>query len=400
MNNNIHLNYMEELLLKTEKIYSWHLSASYEWVYSNHPNPTPLKNIFTLSDCDFYLRQHVQESASPILLYDDLSLLWAAIPVVAENRQLISIHLLGPVFSSYTSDIYLHEKMDTQNMSIKSKIELFNLIEQIPVINTSVFIRYVSQFSYTLNDAPISIHDIKLQDNSSVLREDEDKQSFTSSGHTSYHYELLMLQSIKDGTPISNFAAQFSSFQIGTMCPDNPLRQKKDEAIALITLFIRTAIQSGISEETAYTCSDYYIQSIEAASTVPDVIQIIEVMYLDITNQVHELSLMQIHNPVVRECMNYLDTNYKEKLDLDELADKLGYTKYYISLRFKKETGITVSEYLTERRISYAKTVLKNPHIKIQEISDELHFSSPSHFSFVFRKYTGVTPTQYRKNAV
>ncbi len=399
MNNKIYLNYIEDLLLDTAKIHSWHLSPSYELIYSNHPTPAPLKNIFSLSTCNTYLKHHFEASISPLLMYDDLFFLWAAIPAYTENEHLINIHLLGPVFSSYTSDNYIKEKMDIQNMSIKSKKELLNLIEQIPVIPTAFFSNYVCQMYYTLNDTIISAGDIKLQ-NDPVLPNKKEKQPFISSTHTSYYYETLLLKSIQDGIPIPNIAALISSAQVGTMCPGDPLRQKKDEAISLITLFTRTAIQSGIMSEKAYTCSDYYIQSIEAVATVPEVIQLIEVMYLDITRQVHEFTCSNIHNHLVRDCMTYLDMHYKEKVNLDQLADTLGYTKYYISLRFKKETGMSISEYITKQRISYAKTMLDNPYISVQTISDELHFSTPSHFTSVFRKHTGITPTQYRNKKI
>lgn len=395
MNNYVYLNYIENLFLNTATLYSWHMNSDFDFIYTNHPAPSPLKNIFLLSSCNEYIKKHFETSASPILLFDDLFFLWAAIPAFTDQNQLINIHLLGPVFSSYTSDCYIKEKMDIQNMSIKSKKELLNLIQQIPVLPTAFLIHYVCQLYYTLNDVSISSNDIKLQAKT-FAQESEPGERFTASTHTPYFYEMLLSKSIQDGIPIPNFSALFASVQIGIMCPGDPLRQKKDEAICLMTIITRTAIQSNIAAEKAYTCSDYYIQSIEAARTVTEVIQLIETMYLDITTQVHEASGNIAHSPVIRDCITYLDTHYKEKIDLNQLANTLGYTKYYLSTRFKKETGVSISEYLTDRRISYAKLLLQNPYTDIQEISDELHFANPSHFSSVFKKITGSTPTQYR----
>ena len=78
-------------------------------------------------------------------------------------------------------------------------------------------------------------------------------------------------------------------------------------------------------------------------------------MYFDITNQVHGATLSAIKNPMIRECITYLDTHYREKINLEELANTLGYTKYYLSTCFKKETGVSISEYIMEKRIAYAK---------------------------------------------
>ena len=395
MNNYAYLNYIEDLFLNTASLYSWHLTPEYDFSYSNHPDFAPLKNIFSLSSCNAYMKQHFQSSMAPVFLFDDFFFLWAAVPAYTEQKQLVNIHLLGPVFSSYTSDSYIKEKMDIQNMSVKSKTELLSLIDQIPVLPTAFLSHYVCQLYYTLNDTPITVNDIKLQENP-MSQSKEKEEDFTASEHSPYYYETLLSQSVQDGIPFSDFSNQISSAQVGTMCPGDPLRQKKDEGIGLVTIFTRAAIQGGISFEKAYTCSDYYIQSIEAASNITEVIQLIETMYFDITNQVHEATLSAIKNPMIRECITYLDTHYKEKINLEELASTLGYTKYYLSTCFKKETGVSISEYITEKRIAYAKLMLKNPSIDMQEISDELCFANPSHFSAVFKKMTGLTPTQYR----
>lgn len=58
-----------------------------------------------------------------------------------------------------------------------------------------------------------------------------------------YYYETLLSQSVQDGIPFPDFSNQISSAQVGTMCPGDPLRQKKDEGIGLVTIFTRAAIQ-------------------------------------------------------------------------------------------------------------------------------------------------------------
>ena len=98
------------------------------------------------------MKQHFQSSMEPFFLFDDFFFLWAAVPAYTEQKKLVNIHLLGPVFSSYTSDSYIKEKMDIKNMSVKSKTELLSLIDQIPVLPTAFLSHYVCQLYYTLND--------------------------------------------------------------------------------------------------------------------------------------------------------------------------------------------------------------------------------------------------------
>ena len=341
------------------------------------------------------MKQHFQSSMEPFFLFDDFFFLWAAVPAYTEQKKLVNIHLLGPVFSSYTSDSYIKEKMDIKNMSVKSKTELLSLIDQIPVLPTAFLSHYVCQLYYTLNDALITVNDIKLQENP-MSQSKEKEEDFTASEHSPYYYETLLSQSVQDGIPFPDFSNQISSAQVGTMCPGDPLRQKKDEGIGLVTIFTRAAIQGGISFEKAYTCSDYYIQSIEAASNITEVIQLIETMYFDITNQVHEATLSAIKNPMIRECITYLDTHYREKINLEELANTLGYTKYYLSTCFKKETGVSALKHIQQKMLDIAKERVFDVTKSISEISYELGFPYPQHFSRLFKKVVGVTPNEYR----
>ena len=188
------------------------------------------------------MKQHFQSSMEPFFLFDDFFFLWAAVPAYTEQKKLVNIHLLGPVFSSYTSDSYIKEKMDIKNMSVKSKTELLSLIDQIPVLPTAFLSHYVCQLYYTLNDALITVNDIKLQENP-MSQSKEKEEDFTASEHSPYYYETLLSQSVQDGIPFPDFSNQISSAQVGTMCPGDPLRQKKDEGIGLVTIFTRAAIQ-------------------------------------------------------------------------------------------------------------------------------------------------------------
>jgi two-component system response regulator YesN len=63
---------------------------------------------------------------------------------------------------------------------------------------------------------------------------------------------------------------------------------------------------------------------------------------------------------------------------------------------FSQETGRTFKEYLTEVRIAKARELLRNTALKSFEIADQIGYSDPHYFSYVFRKHTGVSPTEFR----
>ncbi len=68
----------------------------------------------------------------------------------------------------------------------------------------------------------------------------------------------------------------------------------------------------------------------------------------------------------------------------------------YISLIFKKETGSTAVEYITQVRMEAAKKLLSDTEMKILEVAETVGYENPQYFSTVFKKYTGVHPQQFR----
>lgn len=103
-----------------------------------------------------------------------------------------------------------------------------------------------------------------------------------------------------------------------------------------------------------------------------------------------------------RECTqikNYLDANYSEAITLDTLAALTHMNKYYLAHTFTKYVGLSPINYLLQKRIQEGKSLLESTSYSVAQISDLLGFSSQSYFSQAFRKATGMTPMQYRKQS-
>jgi two-component system response regulator YesN len=85
-------------------------------------------------------------------------------------------------------------------------------------------------------------------------------------------------------------------------------------------------------------------------------------------------------------------------LSLDEVSKIVNISPYYFSKLFKEETGENFIEYVTEARIRGAKELLADPGISIKEVCAMSGYSDPNYFSRIFKKYEGVTPSEYREN--
>lgn len=91
----------------------------------------------------------------------------------------------------------------------------------------------------------------------------------------------------------------------------------------------------------------------------------------------------------------YIEKNYADDLTLDEVAEKVYVSPHYLSALFKN-SGDTFLKYLTSTRITTAKLNLRNLRYKVYEVADMVGYQDPAYFSEIFKKTTGMTPSEYR----
>lgn len=103
------------------------------------------------------------------------------------------------------------------------------------------------------------------------------------------------------------------------------------------------------------------------------------------------------HAKDIGEILKYINRNYKGELYLDKVATHFNMKPKYFSYYFKREYEMGFNEYLTQLRIEEAKQLLKNSVLSIGEISQQVGYQNQVTFNAAFKKYTGISPTSYRK---
>ena len=94
-----------------------------------------------------------------------------------------------------------------------------------------------------------------------------------------------------------------------------------------------------------------------------------------------------------------IDADLAENLSSGTLAQKHGISLGYLSTVFKKETGKTVSEYIRDRRMEYARYLLGSTKLQIQTVAFNTGIMDVQYFSKLFKKRFGQTPSEYREEA-
>ncbi len=100
---------------------------------------------------------------------------------------------------------------------------------------------------------------------------------------------------------------------------------------------------------------------------------------------------------LVNRALRLIEREYTQDISLSYIADELHTNKSYLSRLFKEKTGDSVMNYIMGKKISRAKHLLLHTQMKLYEISDSLSFASPQYLSTVFKRYTGVSPNEYKR---
>ena len=112
---------------------------------------------------------------------------------------------------------------------------------------------------------------------------------------------------------------------------------------------------------------------------------------------VHYPVMNGLYSPLVAEIMQYLDKKLDtaENVTLEELSIKIGFSKSYIKTKFKQELNKSIVQFFIDMKIERAKKLLSPQNKTINEISDELGFSSVQYFSSQFKLRTNMSPSSY-----
>ena len=98
-----------------------------------------------------------------------------------------------------------------------------------------------------------------------------------------------------------------------------------------------------------------------------------------------------------QKIVSYIKSHYAEKLSLDGLAARFGFTSHYISTLIKRETGESFNPYVTSLRIRRAMDLLARTDIDVKEIALQVGYDDQHYFSRLIRQITDMSPTQYRQ---
>ena len=264
--------------------------------------------------------------------------------------------------------------------------------------------------NHVLNGETLSLKDITIYDteqekllarqNAALAEQklsvpaDEPHQSL----HNTFDLEQRVMRIVRKGdtAALKEWIAQAPAVRGGVLAEEQ-LRQRKNTFIVIATLVSRAAIRGGMDVDDAFSHSDSYIRQCELLSSPAEIMNLQYRMILDYTERVERLHLGKHPSKLTVDVANYIQHHMSEPISAEQLAEHLFLSRPYLSRKFKEETGESLTDFILKEKTEEAKRLLRYSDKSLTAIGSYLGFSSPSHFSRVFKAYVGSTPSEYRE---
>lgn len=204
-----------------------------------------------------------------------------------------------------------------------------------------------------------------------------------------FEVEKELIESIKHGdlqSTLQNFNYYFQLIETASDYKVNVTKKALEDFIIILS---RSMKEIGLMEDfqTSFTHLETSMQIKEATKT--HLSYIVERITKWRTDGVQGLLI---------QAKDYIDHHFHKQISLEEVAEEIGISSYYLSKLFKERFHITFIDYLTEMRLAKAKVLLLDTAMPLKEVALTIGYKDPNYFSRVFKKETEWSPRDYRTN--
>ena len=170
----------------------------------------------------------------------------------------------------------------------------------------------------------------------------------------------------------------------------------KARLLELSVVLSRATVESGGSLQRLLGLNFTYVEELAALEPIEEIcawiVKVLEA-FMDEAYATRETRNL----PAVRKAVGYIRGHFREELTLEDVAQAVHFSPYYLSRLFREELGLTFVNYLTIVRMEEAKRLLLETDQTVSRIADAVGYQDPSYFTKVFKKMEGQTPTQFRR---
>ncbi len=326
-----------------------------------------------------------------------------ATPYKNSNDEYMGFFLLGPFLRKIPNEYMVKKILQTKNISYSSRLSIEKYYFSLKILS----VKHIN----CLSEIIITIRDELLLKNIEVKELSTNTEDFLKTNNiddiktieNNYKVQEVFLNAIVSGD-IDQMIYPPNFKYLETLINKrtkginiNNLRVLKNLYFSTMGMVKYALVQAHVHPINIHILTEKYFSVFEDAKTVKELHYALN----NALNESYQLVKKQsslIYSKYVNKAIQFIYLNIYQQSSLEQVADYLNISKSYISTIFKKETGMTVTEYILHKKIALAKTYLKDETLSITNIAIMLGFNSYNYFYIAFSKVEGISPSEYRKN--
>jgi two-component system, response regulator YesN len=378
-----------------------------KWDFAHQQVPKPLN--FYFENMQLRLNLHDNNLTHDILFHSSSYKISFISARLFDERNYIGSIVVGPYLLEEPSALMIRDILFENQLSIT----LMPLMEQyylsLPLIGTykakniAEFLAYLALNLPQTQSKVLSFGDINydFQKEFTIIPDTIKQNNEPSIAHIEARYrsEKEMMSVIENGDMEklgNNMEKEMYFFsKVPDRIPNDPLRSRKNLSFVTNTVLRIASEKGGLHPVYIDSISKKFAIQIEKTTTIQQLTDLRSKMYIEYCDAVRKLSVKK-YNRVIQKAIDYIRLHLDQDLTLQNIASAIQSSTFELSRQFNTETGHSITEYINNLRINEALKIMENENFSITDIAQIVGFNDGNYFTKVFKKITGMTPSQYK----
>lgn len=314
--------------------------------------------------------------------------------------------LVGPFRCNIVNKSLLQDKLNYFKISLEEQEIIYTYLNNLKLFSLGDVRDIVIHLNYCLTGNlidPLSKELHKYLYELELKLDESHIDSITSTIYNTdiylFYYEQKVLEYVKSACTekLKEMVFNLSNSVIPHSTGDE-FRSAKNYSIIIFEKLSNIAIQLGCDIIKTYKIRDILIKELEEAKNFSEVLKIRDSSIVYFTRKIGEVKNLK-YSRLVKDIIQFISLNIYNQLKVKDISEHFYLSETSLRNKFKKETNMTLQEFIINKKINESKIMLKSG-LSITEIASKLGFSDSAHFSKSFKSLTNITPKQYQiKNA-
>lgn len=315
---------------------------------------------------------------------------------------------VGPVACEAATETDITDYLFETGLSAKTAKKMSNYMIAVRPLSLYGLKELLSNINLILNDEILdtaeltAIYDDDTSEQSRFISDEFVRSYYQDKRDTvrvaEYTQKMTYCLQSGDLTGLSDLLNDIGGVPYYTEGQEVDLKEMKMTAYGSIFAAEQAAMKSEADTSEIESIKHYYLYRIDGARSKGEVSSLCSSALVEYTKYVKDHLAAKTGNPSITRAIEYIKANINSQLSAEEIANAIHVNPHYLFVNFKKETGVTLTQYINQEKIKKACYYLMFTDQPLIDIAMHLSFSSQSYFQSVFKKQMGKTPAEWRKD--